>query len=146
MITQFPQAIPLEGFVGGIMIGIAAAIMLLGLGQIAGVSGLAARSIGLAKTNSSRLVAISFVIGLPLGALVVSVISGPLVSRFPESSLILVLGAVLVGIGTRLGSGCTSGHGVCGLSRLSKRSIIATIIFISSGVITVTLMRMTGWS
>lgn len=146
MLSQFPQAMPLEGFLGGFMIGIAAAVMLLGLGQIAGVSGLAARSIGLSGSNNSRLIAICFVLGLPLGALIISFLSGPLVSRFPESWLTLVLGAVFVGIGTRLGSGCTSGHGVCGLSRLSRRSIIATALFIASGIVTVTVMRMAGWS
>lgn len=71
MIAAFPNAMPVEGFLGGLLIGLAAAIMLLGLGRIAGVSGLAARATGLANTGAPRSVAIAFIIGLPLGALCV---------------------------------------------------------------------------
>jgi uncharacterized membrane protein YedE/YeeE len=105
---------PIEGLIGGALIGTAAAIMLLGLGRIAGVSGMAARATGIADTGVPRGIAIAFVIGL------------------------------LVGFGTRLGSGCTSGHGVCGMSRLSRRSIIATAMFMASGFVTVGLMRLGG--
>jgi uncharacterized protein len=144
VITAFPIAILVAGFFGGLMIGLASAIMLLGLGRIAGVSGLAARSIGLTAPGAPRMTALAFIIGLPLGAFLVSLITGPLEVRFPSSSAMLILGGLLVGFGTRLGSGCTSGHGVCGLSRLSRRSMVATALFMASGFATVAAMRAGG--
>lgn len=140
----FPQAMPLEGLIGGLLIGLAAAIMLLGLGRIAGVSGMTARATGIAYSGAPRGLAIAFVIGLPLGALVVAQLLGGIETRFPSSSWQLVIAGLLVGFGTRLGSGCTSGHGVCGLSRLSRRSMVATAIFMGSGFATVALMRAFG--
>jgi uncharacterized protein len=144
MLALFPQAMPVQGLIGGLLIGLASAIMLLGLGRIAGVSGLAARSIGLTKSGPPRLTAIAFIIGLPLGAFLVSQFLGPLEVRFPSSNAMLIFGGLLVGFGTRLGSGCTSGHGVCGLSRLSRRSMVATAIFMASGFATVAAMRAGG--
>lgn len=144
MIPVFPHAMPAEGFVGGLMIGLAAAIMLLGLGRIAGVSGLAARATGLADTGAPRVVAGAFILGLPLGALIVSLLTGGVVTHFPDSPLPLIIGGLLVGFGTRLGSGCTSGHGVCGMSRLSRRSIVATAVFMGAGFATVAAMRAGG--
>lgn len=141
MIPGFPQAQPVAGLIGGLMIGMAAAIMLLGLGRIAGVSGLAARAAGLSKSGAPGGVAVAFVIGLPLGAFVVAVASGGVPAQFPAPGLLIVAG-LIVGFGTRLGSGCTSGHGVCGLSRLSRRSIVATALFMGSGFATVALMRL----
>jgi uncharacterized protein len=144
MIAAFPHAMPFEGFLGGLMIGVAAAIMLLGLGRIAGVSGLAARASGLADTGVPRSVALAFVVGLPLGALIVSNMTGYVTASFPVSPWPLIFGGLLVGYGTRLGSGCTSGHGVCGMSRLSRRSIAATLIFMASGFATVAALRAGG--
>lgn len=144
MLAAFPHAMPVEGLIGGLMIGIAAALMLLGLGRIAGVSGLAARATGIADSGAPRSIAIAFVIGLPLGAFLVSLATGGVVTRFPPSVIPMILGGLLVGFGTRLGSGCTSGHGVCGMSRLSRRSLTATAIFMASGFITVALMRFGG--
>lgn len=141
MIAAFPNAMPIEGFVGGLMIGLAAAIMLLGLGRIAGVSGLAARATGLADSGAPRSVALAFVVGLPLGAMIVALLTGGVVTSFPASPLPLIIGGLLVGYGTRLGSGCTSGHGVCGMSRLSRRSITATLIFMAAGFATVAALR-----
>lgn len=141
----FPNAMPLEGLIGGLLIGLAAAIMLLGLGRIAGVSGMAARASGIADTGAPRGLAIAFMIGLPLGALLIAVLTGGVEARFPPSALQLAAAGLLVGFGTRLGSGCTSGHGVCGLSRLSSRSIIATLVFMAAGFATVGVMRVGGW-
>ena len=145
MMAYFPQAMPLQGLTGGLMIGFAAAIMLLGNGRIAGVSGLFARSIGLSESGAPRVMALAFVVGLPLGAALVDFVS-PAELHLPTSPLLIVLGGLLVGFGTRLGSGCTSGHGVCGLSRLSPRSIAATATFMAAGVATVTALRMAGAS
>jgi hypothetical protein len=145
MIPAFPDALPLEGFIGGLLIGLAAAIMLLGLGRIAGVSGLAARATGIADTGAPRSVAMAFILGLPLGALMIAQAFGEVQVNFPSSIWPLMIGGLLVGYGTRLGSGCTSGHGVCGLSRLSPRSMAATGMFMASGFVTVGLLRAGGW-
>ena len=136
---------PVEGFIGGLLIGLAAAIMLLGLGRIAGVSGLAARATGIADTGAPRGIALAFVIGLPLGAFLIATLAGGVTTKFPVSIWPLIIGGLLVGFGTRLGSGCTSGHGVCGMSRLSPRSLVATALFMASGFITVALLRLGGF-
>ena len=145
MISAFPNAMPVEGFMGGLLIGLAAAIMLLGLGRIAGVSGMAARATGIADSGAPRNVAIAFVVGLPLGALLIGQTVGAVNVSFPASIWPLIIGGLLVGYGTRLGSGCTSGHGVCGLSRLSPRSMVATGLFMASGFVTVGILRAGGW-
>tara|TARA_R110000787_G_scaffold52534_6_gene123639 strand:- start:2510 stop:2947 length:438 start_codon:yes stop_codon:yes gene_type:complete len=143
MIPGFPDAQPVAGLIGGLMIGGAAAIMLLGLGRIAGVSGLAARAVGFTQGGAPRSVAIAFIIGLPLGALVVALLSGGVPASYPAPGLLIVAG-LIVGYGTRLGSGCTSGHGVCGVSRLSRRSLTATALFMGSGFATVAILRLAG--
>ena len=137
----FPDAMPLQGLAGGLMIGLSAAIMLLALGRIAGVSGLAARATGLSSGGAPRSIAIAFVLGMPLGALLVSALSGGVETTFPVSPWPLIVGGLLVGFGTRLGSGCTSGHGVCGLARLSPRSLVATVAFMAAGFATVFVIR-----
>lgn len=142
MIPEY--AMPLQGLGGGLMIGSAAAIMLLGAGRIAGVSGMAARAVGLSEGGAPRNLAWAFVIGLPLGAALVSILTGPVLARFPMSLATLAIAGFVVGIGTRLGSGCTSGHGVCGISRLSKRSMVATLVFMATGVITVAIVNAMG--
>ena len=144
MIPGFPEAMPVEGFIGGLMIGLAAAIMLLGLGRIAGVSGLTARAIGLTDGGAPRGEAAAFVVGLPLGAFLAAQVLGGVSADFPTIGP-LILGGLIVGYGTRLGSGCTSGHGVCGVSRLSPRSLLATAAFMGSGFLTVGVMRIMGW-
>ncbi|MCY1671342.1 YeeE/YedE family protein [Novosphingobium sp. SL115] len=143
MIPGFPEAQPVAGLIGGLMIGLAAAIMLLGLGRIAGVSGLVARATGLAVGGAPRGVAVAFIVGLPIGAFMVDFMSGGVRATFAAPGTLIPAG-VIVGFGTRLGSGCTSGHGVCGLSRLSGRSIVATFLFLGSGFATVALMRLAG--
>lgn len=138
------NALPVQGLIGGVMIGLAAAIMLLGLGRIAGVSGLAARATGITSDGAPRRLALAFVVGLPIGAALIALVAGSVEARFPPSMSILIFGGLLVGFGTRLGSGCTSGHGVCGISRLSTRSLIATAIFMAAGFATVAAMNFVG--
>jgi uncharacterized membrane protein YedE/YeeE len=145
MLSAFPYAIPLHGFVGGAMSGLAAALMLLGAGRIAGVSGLAARSLSLTKGDTPSTMAISFIVGLPLGALLLQLLTKPIEAHFPPSLGLLAAGGLLVGFGTRLGSGCTSGHGVCGMARFSRRSIAATLTFIAFGIATVAIANALGW-
>nr|WP_237487570.1 YeeE/YedE thiosulfate transporter family protein [Parapontixanthobacter aurantiacus] len=139
----FPEAAPLAGLVGGVLIGLAAAVMLLALGRIAGVSGLAAKAVGLGGSGITRSGAWMFVLGLPLGALIVALLSGGIEASFADP-LVLAIAGLLVGIGTRLGSGCTSGHGVCGVSRLSARSLVATATFMVAGIATVAVMNALG--
>ncbi len=139
----FPEAAPLAGLAGGVLIGLAAAIMLLGAGRIAGVSGIAARALGLADSSLPRAGAWAFVIGLPLGAVLVTGLTDVQAPSF-AAPITLVIAGVIVGVGTRLGSGCTSGHGVCGMSRLSQRSLVATATFMITGFATVALMNMLG--
>ncbi len=144
ILPGFPDAQPVEGLVGGLLIGLAAAIMLLGAGRIAGVSGLLARATGIAQGNTPWIMALNFVIGLVLGGLAFALLFGPVAARYPPSLTTLVAAGLIVGFGTRMGSGCTSGHGVCGMSRLSKRSLIATGTFIGSGVVTVAVVNAFG--
>ena len=144
MIAAFPSAQPVAGFTGGLLIGLAAAIVLLGLGRIAGVSGLLARATGIAGGGAPRGVAMAFVAGLPLGAGLMQLATGGIAVRFPDSPVTLAVAGLLVGFGTRLGSGCTSGHGVCGISRLSRRSMLATVLFMASGFATVAVLRLAG--
>jgi len=139
----FPDAAPLAGLIGGVLIGLAAALMLLGVGRIAGVSGIAARAFGLASGSQPRLGAWAFIIGLPLGALIVANLSNAGAPAF-ASPVTLAIAGVIVGVGTRLGSGCTSGHGVCGMSRLSQRSLVATATFMVTGFATVAAMNALG--
>lgn len=139
----FPDAAPLAGLAGGVLIGLAAAIMLLGAGRIAGVSGIAARAFAIGDGGMPRSAAWAFIIGLPLGALVVTMVSGAATPAF-ASPVLLAIAGLIVGIGTRLGSGCTSGHGVCGMSRLSQRSLVATATFMITGFATVATMNALG--
>lgn len=148
MIAAFPDAQPIEGLIGGVLIGFAAAIVLVGLGRIAGVSGITARAAGLTQSGPSRIVAALFVFGLIIGGAASHQLISPIESTFPPGLSWLVIGGLITGFGTRMGSGCTSGHGVCGMSRFSQRSIIATVTFIASGIATVAIVNALGggWS
>ena len=138
MLDSFPGAEPLHGLIGGLFIGLAGAVMLLGLGRIAGVSGIAARAAGLGGDLPLGS-AWAFLAGLPMGALLIARTTDWKPASF-ASWPVLVAAGLLVGFGTRLGSGCTSGHGVCGISRLSQRSLGATATFIAAGVATVAFL------
>lgn len=139
----FPAAAPLAGLAGGVLIGLAAALMLLGAGRIAGVSGIAARAFALGEGSMPRSAAWAFIIGLPLGAFIIMMLTGAATPVF-ASPVLLALAGLIVGVGTRLGSGCTSGHGVCGMSRLSQRSLVATATFMATGFATVAIMNALG--
>lgn len=128
------------GFAGGLLIGGAAAIFLLVLGRIAGISGIAA---GLLRPSPGLHYRqnIAFVLALVGAPLLLAAVAGPPEIGITENPLLLIAGGLLVGFGTRLGGGCTSGHGVCGMTRLSPRSIAATGVFMAVGVLTATLIR-----
>ncbi|WP_265562014.1 YeeE/YedE family protein [Sphingomicrobium arenosum] len=140
----FEHAQPLEGLIGGLMIGLAAAIMLLGIGRIAGVSGLTARATGIADSGPPRSLALTFIVALVLGAVIVQLLTGTIEARFPPKAWMPIAAGLFVGFGTRIGSGCTSGHGVCGMSRLSQRSISATLTFMGAGIATVAILNAIG--
>ena len=132
---------PLFALVGGLVIGLAAALFLLLSGRIAGVSGLVARAVGLSDNWPTRVQALAFVVGLPAGAWLVGALVRTPQIVVTSSIPLLVAGGVLVGFGTRMGGGCTSGHGVCGISRLSPRSLVATAAFMVAGFATVGVVR-----
>jgi uncharacterized membrane protein YedE/YeeE len=126
-----------------VLIGLAAALMLLGAGRIAGVSGILARGTGLASGDMAMTSAWGFIAGLPLGALAIRLATDWEPAKF-ASWPVLALAGLLVGFGTRMGSGCTSGHGVCGVSRLSQRSLVATATFMAAGIATVFIISRIG--
>ncbi|WCE06314.1 YeeE/YedE thiosulfate transporter family protein [Pseudoxanthomonas sp. JBR18] len=125
---------------GGALIGLAAGGYLLLLGRVAGISGLIAAATGVAR-NAARDLAAWFLIGLLCGSAIAMRLRGMPDLQVPGSWPLLVAGGLLVGYGTRLGSGCTSGHGVCGLARLSPRSMVATGVFMACGAATVWVVR-----
>jgi uncharacterized membrane protein YedE/YeeE len=131
---------PLAALIGGILIGLSASAMLLLEGKIAGVSGIFAGVLNPVKGETAWKA--SFVAGLIVGGLLLRML---LPSAFDFGIIrpygTLAIAGLLVGFGTRLGNGCTSGHGVCGISRLSPRSMVATMTFIASGVLTVFLVN-----
>ena len=132
---------PMMAVAGGLLIGTAAALFLLLNGRIAGISGLAAIAARIGSGGTPWSSAVCFILGLPIGAwLVAGFIRRPEI-LVTSSMPLLIASGILVGFGTRLGSGCTSGHGVCGVARLSPRSLIATGIFMASAIVTVFLMR-----
>ncbi len=135
---------PLSAAIGGALVGASAVLLMALNGRIAGVSGIVAgvmapiRGEGRAEL-SWRL---AFVAGLVLAPLLVSVARGELLAvSTPHPTWMMALGGLLVGYGTRLGSGCTSGHGVCGIARLSRRSFAATGMFMASAVVTVFIVH-----
>ena len=125
---------PVSAFVGGSLIGFAAFIFFVFNGRIAGVSSISSNII---IKNENRFDNILFLLGLIIGPIIYSLSVKEIESVLTNSLPLLTVGGFLVGFGTKIGNGCTSGHGVCGISRFSIRSIIATIAFIITGVITV---------
>lgn len=124
----------LYGLGGGLMIGLATVMLMISVGRIAGISGILFSSI---KAPSGNLWAILFVLGLVLGAALFHAISGAPTPAFSAPIDLIIAAGLLVGFGVKFGSGCTSGHGICGIGRLSVRSIIATATFMTFGFITV---------
>ena len=129
---------PVSGLIGGLLIGLAAALLLLLNGRISGISGIVG---GLLAPKSSDVGwRVVFVAGLLLGAFIYMLATGGAIPvRVQASVPVLVAAGLLVGFGTRLGSGCTSGHGLCGIARLSRRSIVASVVFFGVAMLTVFL-------
>lgn len=129
---------PVSALIGGALIGLAATVLLWLTGRIAGVSGIAGGL--LARPAGDIAWRAMFVVGLVLGAGLYG-IAAPVPVEIDASWPALITGGLLVGFGTQLGRGCTSGHGVCGIARLSPRSITATLVFMASAMVTVFVMR-----
>jgi uncharacterized membrane protein YedE/YeeE len=130
---------PISALIGGGFIGLSALVLMLMMGRVAGCSGILSEALSFSKSaNSERMWRLSFVIGLILGPIIAA--------SFTEFSLpqgdqfswtIAILGGLVVGMGAAIGNGCTSGHGICGMGRLSKRSIGATVTFMFTAFVTV---------
>jgi uncharacterized membrane protein YedE/YeeE len=127
----------LTGLLGGALIGLAATVYLLATGRVAGVSGILAGALGDREARRERLAFLAGLIGAGLIAAATASASPAAVNPYPTP--VLLVAGVLVGFGTRLGRGCTSGHGVCGVSRLSIASLVATTTFIAAGAATVAI-------
>src|SRR4051794_1180604 len=130
---------PISSLLGGLLIGLAAAMLWLANGRIAGISGIVGNLPSTRTGDAAWRVA--FLAGLIVAPSVYAVLAGVPMIQLGASVPVVIAGGLLVGFGTRLGGGCTSGHGVCGLARFSPRSLIATCLFMAAGFITVFVTR-----
>lgn len=126
----------LNPLIGGVLIGLSSSLMLGALGRVTGISGIIGYSLKLPE--KADLWRYFFVLGLILGGIFLKALKPELFNyQFNFKMVTYIVAGLLVGFGTRLGSGCTSGHGVCGISRVAKRSLLATVVFMASGIATV---------
>ena len=131
---------PISAAIGGALIGLAAALLMLTTGRVAGISGIFGGCLDFGTNDKGWRLA--FIAGLILAPLAGGLVGFPLAApEMPASYVVIVAAGLLVGFGTRRGGGCTSGHGVCGIARLSPRSIVATAIFMVVAVVVVALTR-----
>ena len=130
----------LNSLMGGILIGIAATIIFFVNGRIMGISGILGNLI-ITKETDQKFWRIIFILGVLIGPLIFILLFKEIKSEMVANTTLLIISGFLVGLGTSLGNGCTSGHGICGLSRFSIRSIVATLVFVISGMITVYLIN-----
>ena len=136
MDIHWQEFTPWSSLIGGAIIGLSVTILILFKGRIAGISGILGALMQFKNTPKDHYVwRILFLIGLLSSSLIYSLFFNLPNMTIDASSIMLILGGVLVGFGTRMGSGCTSGHGICGLGRLSPRSLVATLSFMSAGFI-----------
>ena len=133
------EALPTQPLLGGILIGISAALLLAFNGRIAGISGILYNLLFNPLSSSERGWRMAFLIGLIGGGYLMLPVEFEL--RQGYSSILLIASGLAVGIGTRIGNGCTSGHGVCGIGLMAGRSMVATVTFMATGIITVTVLR-----
>lgn len=139
MTIDWPNFTPGLSLIGGVLIGIASALFILANGRIAGISGILG---GLLRPVRGDIIwRLAFVLGLIAAPALVYAFVPYVAPTIDADTATLVTAGLLVGVGTRYGSGCTSGHGVCGLSRLSPRSLVATLAFMGSGMAIVFVMR-----
>jgi len=132
----------LHGFLGGALIGLAAVLLYWFNGRTMGVSGILSRLLD--KPGHETTWRLAFIVGLITGGLIASLRS-PVVIDIQTHGWLLIVSGLLVGFGTIKGNGCTSGHGICGMARLSKRSIVATLVFMATAMLTVWLKKLGGF-
>jgi len=131
---------PVSAAIGGALIGLSAVLLMLLTGRIAGISGIFGGVLNV--RSDDRGWRIAFIAGLILAPLIAGAIGyGMAPPKLPANWVVIVAAGLLVGAGTRLGGGCTSGHGICGIGRLSPRSIVATVVFMATAVATVAVTR-----
>ena len=140
MTIDWTHFTPLSALFGGLLIGLSAAVLLLCNGRIAGISGIVGGLLQRYKAGDFAW-RVAFVLGLVLAPVLYRLFAELPESRIDTGWAMLVVAGVLVGFGSRLGSGCTSGHGVCGVSRLSPRSLVATATFMTTGFVAVYVVR-----
>ena len=133
---QFENFTPYLSLIGGVLIGMSSIILMLANGRITGISGLLGKLFS-NETSDHFSWVLWFILGLAVGPLFISFFFGTIQSDMVASNVGLIVSGILVGFGTTIGNGCTSGHGVCGLSRFSKRSLFATCTFVFFGGVTV---------
>ena len=133
------EAFPSQALFGGILIGISAALLLAFNGRIAGISGILYNLLFNPLSGVERGWRIAFLVGLVAGGYFMLPVEFEL--RQGYSQWLLIASGLAVGIGTRIGNGCTSGHGVCGIGLMAGRSVVATVTFMATGIITVTILR-----
>jgi uncharacterized membrane protein YedE/YeeE len=133
---------PISSLAGGALIGLAASLLLVAAGRIAGISGITGGLLFPARGDVCWRAL--FIIGLLVAGAVAALVAPESIGSSPHALPVLAAAGLLVGVGTRLGNGCTSGHGVCGISRLSPRSVAATVVFMAAGMMTVLLTRWLG--
>ena len=139
---DFANFTPFSAFLGGILIGIAVILFFVSNGRLAGVSGIVNDSL---TKSRNRTVNLLFLFGLILGPIIFMIFTQKTIPFSITTSIpIIIFGGLLVGMGTKIGNGCTSGHGVCGISLFSIRSIIATVVFILAAMITVLIIKLLG--
>ena len=139
MTIDWTHFTPWASLAGGILLGLASALFILVNGRVLGISGIVG---GLLRPRSGDAGwRIAFIAGMLVAPAVWALFTTPVVPRIEAGPAVLVVAGLLVGWGTRYGSGCTSGHGVCGLSRMSPRSLVATLAFMGTGFATVFVMR-----
>ncbi|MEZ9543282.1 YeeE/YedE family protein [Vibrio sp. 10N.286.48.C11] len=146
--------IPWDAFLGGMLLGVSAIVLMLGIGRVAGISGIVSRLLPTGTSNKERKDAdtantekhwrIAFVVGMVASGWLL-IPTGYQLPQLEEMNLALVIIAgLLVGFGTKTANGCTSGHGIVGMARLSKRSIVATCVFMGVAIVTVFIKNLTG--
>lgn len=123
--------------IGGVLIGASAIFLMLSIGKIAGISGIAWGAFSNETEKDDRAWRWLFLLGLVAGTFLLHFVTGKPVPEVTNTPIEAMLAGLIVGVGVKLGNGCTSGHGVCGISRLSTRSIVATIIFMTTAIVTV---------
>jgi hypothetical protein len=139
MLIDWTHFTPWIALAGGILLGLAAALFVLLNGRVLGISGIVG---GLLRPRKGDIAwRVTFLLGMLVAPLLYGLLVGPAQPRIDAGWGMVALAGLLVGVGTRYGSGCTSGHGVCGLSRMSPRSLVATLAFMGTGFVTVFLIR-----